>query len=121
MFKPADYIAAENTDIPDDISTITGPLLEKYPATTAEQIMSSGALKYDDLRIGQRGACLNQNLFGKCSNPKCTYIHGVARPTAERAKEVAAKLGPAVASFMTSRAERSNNKRKRRPGGAASV
>jgi hypothetical protein len=65
--------------------------------------MSSGALKYDDLRVGQRGACLNQNLLGRCSNPKCTYIHGVARPTAERAKEVAAKLGPAVTSLMTAR------------------
>jgi hypothetical protein len=121
MFRPAEYIAAENTDIPDDISSITGPLLDKFPKTTAEQIMSSGALKYDDLRVGQRGACLNQNLLGRCSNPKCTYIHGIARPTAERAKEVAAKLGPAVTSLMTARAGRNNNKRKRRPGGAASV
>jgi hypothetical protein len=64
MFRPANYIAAENTDIPGDISSITGPLLDKFPAMTAEQIMSLGALKYDDLRVGQRGACLIQNLLG---------------------------------------------------------
>jgi hypothetical protein len=46
MFRPAEYIAAENTDISDDISTVTGPLLEKHPSATAEQIMSHGALKY---------------------------------------------------------------------------
>jgi hypothetical protein len=120
IFRPAEYIAAENTHIPDDISTITGPLLEKYPAATAEQIMSHGALKYDDLRVGQRGACLNQNLLGRCSNPKCTYIHDAAMPTTQRAKEVAAKLRPAVASFMTAKAAgRAGAKRKRRPGAAS--
>jgi hypothetical protein len=45
LFRPAKYIAAKNTDIPDDISTITGPLLDKYPSVTAEKIMSLGALK----------------------------------------------------------------------------
>jgi hypothetical protein len=83
--------------------------------------MSFGALKYEDLRVGQRGACLNQNLLGKCTNQKCSYIHGPTRPTAQRAKEVAAKLGPAVASLMTARADKNGAKRKRRPGTAASV
>jgi hypothetical protein len=30
MFRPADFIAAENMDIPDDISTLTGSLLDKF-------------------------------------------------------------------------------------------
>jgi hypothetical protein len=121
MFRPADFIAAENLEIPDDISTLTGSLLDKYPSVTAEQIMSFGALKYDDLRVGQRGACLNQNLLGRCSNPKCTYIHASAKPTVQRAKEVAAKLGPAIDGFMKSKESRTGAKRKRRPGPAASV
>jgi hypothetical protein len=83
-------------EIPDDISSIKGPVLDKHSSATAKQIMSFGALKYDDLWVSQRGACLNQNLLGKCNNLKCTYIHGVALPTAQSAKEVAAKLGPAV-------------------------
>jgi hypothetical protein len=46
---------------------------------------------------------MNQNLLRKCSNPKCMYIHGAARLMAQRAKEVMAKLGPAVESFMSTR------------------
>jgi hypothetical protein len=121
MFRPADFIAAENLHIPDDISTITGSLLDKHPSVTAEQIMSFGALKYDDLRVGQRGACLNQNLLGRCDSPACIYIHEVAKPTTQRAKEVAAKLAPAIASFMKAQASRAGAKRKRRPGTAASI
>ena len=121
IFRPAEFIAGENLHIPDDISTITGPLLDKHPSVTAEQIMSFGALKYDDLRVGQRGACLNQNLLGRCDNPACTYIHEVAKPATQRAKEVAAKLAPAIASFMKARASRAGAKRKRRPGTAASI
>jgi hypothetical protein len=50
MIWPANFIAAENTDIPDDISTLTGSLLDKHPTMTAEKIMRSfGALKYDNL------------------------------------------------------------------------
>jgi hypothetical protein len=121
MFRPANFIAAENLHIPDDISTVTGPLLDKHPSVTAEQIMSFGALKYDNLRVGQRGACLNQNLLGRCDSPACTYIHKAAKPTAQRAKEVAAKLGPVIAGFMKARASRTGAKRKRRPGTAASI
>ena len=125
LFRPAEYIAAENLEIPDDISVITGPLMDKYPTATADQIMSHGALKYEDLRVGQRGACLNQNLLGRCNNPKCTYIHGVAKPTAQRTKEVATKLGPAVQSFMTAKAAKSaaggGRKRSRNSGTAAST
>ncbi len=124
MFRPAEYIATKNLEIPDDISVITGPMSEKYPSAMAEQIMSHGVLKYEELRIGQRGACLNQNLLGNCNNSKCTYIHGVAKPTAQRTKEVATKLGPAVQSFMTAQAAKSaaggGRNRNRNTGTAAS-
>jgi hypothetical protein len=121
MFRLADFIASKNMDIPDNISTLTGSLLHKYPSVTAKQIMSSGTLKYDNLRVGQRGACLNQNLLGRCSNPKCMYIHASTKPMVQRAKEVAAKLGPAINGFMKSKESRTGAKRKRRPGPAASV
>jgi hypothetical protein len=94
LFQPAEYIVAKTTDIPNDISTIMEPLLDKHPSVTAEQIMSFGALKYEDLCAGQRSACLNQSLLGKCNNQKCSYIHDPTRPTAQQAKEVAAKLAP---------------------------
>jgi hypothetical protein len=99
----------ENLHILDDISTVTGTLLDKHPSVTPEQIMSFGSLKYEDLRAGQHGACLNQNLLGQCDNSSCTYIHEAAKPTVQRAKEAkeaAAKLGPSIEGFMKARAGR---------------
>jgi hypothetical protein len=114
LFKPADFVSPKNTSVPDDISAITMPLVQKHPQITANTLMSHGSLTFEDIRVGNKGACLNYNLLGICSDPKCSYRHSRAKPTPERIKAVVDILRPAVQSYLTSGglAER---KRKRGP------
>jgi hypothetical protein len=88
MFRPADWVVPKNDSIADDISAITSPLLEKFPHATMHEIMSHGSLKYDDVRVGNKGACLNYNMLGVCNDKACTYRHSKANPTEERIKAV---------------------------------
>jgi hypothetical protein len=114
LFKPADFVSPKNTSVPDDISAITMPLVQQHPQITANTLMSHGSLTFEDIRVGNKGACLNYNLLGICSDPKCSYRHSRAKPTPERIKAVVDILRPAVQSYLTSGglAER---KRKRGP------
>jgi hypothetical protein len=113
LFRPAEYISHKNSSISDDISAITTPLVEKFPYATTEALMAHGDLRYDDIRIGNKGACLNYNLFGVCKDKTCSYCHTAkAKPTAERIKAVADKLKPAIQSFMAAGAPSSQRKRK---------
>jgi hypothetical protein len=74
--------------------------------------MAHGDLRYDDIRIGNKGACLNYNLFGVCKDKACSYRHARAKPSADRIKTVADKLKPAVQSFMAAGAPLSRGKGK---------
>jgi hypothetical protein len=100
LFRPAQWIMPKNANVADDISAVTMPLLEKFPNATAQELMAHGELRYDDIRVGNKGACLNYNLFGVCKDKACSYRHSKAKPTQERAKSVASKLQPAIQSFM---------------------
>jgi hypothetical protein len=111
MFRPADWVVPKNDSIADDISAITSPLLEKFPHATMHEIMSHGSLKYDDVRVGNKGACLNYNMLGVCNDKACTYRHSKANPTEERIKAVATKLGPAIQGFISD-GGRPNKKRR---------
>jgi hypothetical protein len=113
MFRPAEYVSHKNSSIADDISAITTPLVDKFPNATTEALMAHGDLRYDDIRIGNKGACLNYNLFGVCNDKACSYRHARAQPTADRIKVVAGKLKPAIQSFMAAGAPASQRKRKR--------
>jgi hypothetical protein len=75
------------------------------------EIMSHGSLKYDDVRVGNKGACLNYNMLGVCNDKACTYRHSKANPTLERIKAVATKLGPAIQGFLSD-GGRPNKKRR---------
>jgi hypothetical protein len=112
LFRPAEYVSHKNSSISDDISAITTPLAGKFPHATTEAMMAHGDLRYDAIRIGNKGACLNYNLFGVCKNKTCSYRHSKAKPTAERIKAVADKLKPAIQSFMATGAPSSQRKRK---------
>jgi hypothetical protein len=101
MFRPADWVVPQNASIPDDVSAITLPLLDTFPKATMNDIMSHGSLKYEDIRVGNKGACLNFNLLGVCNNKSCTYQHSKANPTDERVKAVTKKLGPAIQGFIS--------------------
>jgi hypothetical protein len=115
LFRPTKYVSHKNSSIADDISAITTPLVETFPHATTEALMTHGDLQYDDIRIGNKGACLNYNLFGVCKDKACSYRHAKAKPTTERIKAVAAKLKPAIQSFMAAGAPSSQRKRKHPP------
>jgi hypothetical protein len=73
LFRPAQYVTQKNANVADDISAVTMPLLEKFPNATAQELMAHGDLQYEDIRVGNKGACLNYNLLGVCSDQTCTY------------------------------------------------
>jgi hypothetical protein len=114
MFKPADWVAQTNPSIPDDISALTMPLMKKFPKATADALMAHADLRYDDIRVGNKGACLNFNLLGACTDKNCTYRHSRANPTAERAKFVADKLKPAIETFIAAGAPTGPNRKRKR-------
>jgi hypothetical protein len=101
LFRPADYVPHQNTEVPDDISVLTNPLMAKFPKATAEALMSHVNLRYEDIRVGNKGACLNFNLLGICNDPNCSYRHIKApHPTDEIIKLVKNKLAPAISSYI---------------------
>jgi hypothetical protein len=114
MFREAPHVPQVNKDIPDEISTLTMPLLERFPKATMASLMAHSDLKYDDIRVGNKGACLNLNLLGICSDSGCQYRHSKSNPTAERVTAVSEKLAPAIAKYMTDGGP--SGKRKRGPG-----
>jgi hypothetical protein len=73
LFRPAKYVSHKNSSIADNISAITTPLVEKFSHATTEALMAHGDLRYDDIRIGNKGACLNYNLCGVCNDKACSY------------------------------------------------
>jgi hypothetical protein len=115
MFKPADWVAPKNPSVSDDISVLTMPLMQKFPKATADALMAHADLRYDDIRIGNKGACLNFNLLGACADKNCTYRHSQAKPTAERARSVADRLKPAIESFIAAGAPTGPNRKRKRP------
>jgi hypothetical protein len=114
LFRPADWVSPTNPSVADDISAVTMPLLGKFPNATAEALMAHGDLRYDDIRVGNKGACLNFNLLGICKDRNCSYRHAKAKPTAERIKVVTEKLKPAISSFMAAGAPSSPHIKKRK-------
>ena len=90
------------------------PMLQKFPNATTEALMAHGDLRYDDIRIGNKGACLNYNLLGVCKDRSCSYRHSRAQPTPERVKTVVEKLTPAVKQFMDAGAPTNPNRAKRK-------
>jgi hypothetical protein len=105
---------SKNPGVADNISTITMPMLQKFPNATAEALMAHGDLQYDDICIGNKGACLNYNLLGICKDRTCSYRHSKAQPTLERIKTVTEKLKPFVRQFMTAGAPANPNRVKRK-------
>jgi hypothetical protein len=98
-------------DVPDEISTITMPLVERFPKMTMASLMAHLDLKYDNIRIGNKGGCLNLNLLGSCSDAGCQYRHSKSNPSTERVKAVSQKLGPAIKKYMTDGGSTSKRKR----------
>jgi hypothetical protein len=119
LFRPAEWVMPKNSSVSDDISVITGPLMSQFPNATADALMAHTDLRYDDIRVGNKGACLNYNLLGMCADRNCTYRHTKAKPTDERTRSVADKLKPAIAAFIAAGAPAGPNsratKRKRIP------
>jgi hypothetical protein len=114
LFKPAHFVAAKNTSVPDDISAITMPLVQKYPKIRANALMSHSLLTHEGICVGNKGVCLNYNLLGLCSDPKCNYRHARAKPTPDRIKSGVNILRPAAQSYLTSGGQ-ADKKRKHPP------
>jgi hypothetical protein len=93
------------------------PMLQKFPNATAEVLMAHGDLRYEDIRIGNKGACLNYNLLAICKDRTCSYRHSKAQSTPERIKAVTYKLKFAVQQFMTAGAPSNPNRTKRKRTG----
>jgi hypothetical protein len=92
MFRPADYVAYQNKELLDNISVLTNALMTKFPKVRTDPLMTHSSLKYEDIRVSNKGGCLNFNLMGICSDSKCTYRHTHARPSKDRIKAVKNKL-----------------------------
>jgi hypothetical protein len=116
MFRPADYVLHQNNEVPDDISLLTNPLMTQFPKVTTDALMTHSSLKYEDIRVGNKGACLNFNLLGICSDSNCTYRHTQARPTEDRIKAVRDKLEPTIQAYISEGG--SAAKKRKRPGTA---
>ena len=100
MFKTSEFVTHRNTDIHDDISGIADPLMTKFPKTTAESITNHAKLRYDEIRVGNKGSCLNYNLILICHNANCYYQHTNATTTPERIKVVKENLHPTISSYI---------------------
>ena len=48
---PANYIPYFNTEVPDDISMLTNPLMAKFPKAETQSLISHSNLKYEDIRV----------------------------------------------------------------------
>jgi hypothetical protein len=97
--KPA-FVPMTNDSVPDNISAITGPFMEKFPDATVGDLLWAGA-KFEDLRMRKRGNCMNYNLLGICTDPSCRYQHNKANPAADKAKLIAGKLKPVVDDMLS--------------------
>jgi hypothetical protein len=116
MFRSADYVPHQNNEVPDDISLLTNPLITKLPKVTTDALLTHFSLKYEDIQVGNKGACLNFNLLGICSDSNCTYRHNQARPTEDRIKAVRDKLEPAIPAYILEGGPAA--KKRKRPGTA---
>ena len=114
LFRPADYVPHRNAEVPDDISLLTSPLMDKFPKTTAEALMSHSSLRYEDIRAGNKGAYLNFNLLGICNDPSCSFRHTHENPTDDRIKAVRSKLEPAIQAYIVDGGR--TPKKRKRPG-----
>ena len=73
LFKPEYFVLHRNTYIHDDISGIIDPWMTESPNTTAEAIMDHANLQYDEIRVVNKGVCLNYNLLGICNDANCSH------------------------------------------------
>ena len=74
--------------------------MAEFLQTTSEALMNHANLRVDEIRVGNKGACLNYNLLDICNEANCSYRHTKANTTAERIKAVKAKLEPAITSYV---------------------
>jgi len=90
------------------------PLVDKYPLTTMNEIMASvhPMLKYELVRPGKRGECINFTILGGCYNAKCTYRHLPAHATEKRTTEILDSLAPCISAYM-GKADRKKRPRSR--------
>ena len=88
MFKPKDYVPHWNTKVPYDISVITDPLMNFFPKESADSLMSHSISSYEDIRVDNKGACLNFNSLGLCGDTHCYYRYTKANLTRKRIKSV---------------------------------
>ena len=63
--------------------------------------MSHANLRYAAIRVGNKGACLNFNLLGICSDTNCSYRNTKANASSKRIKEVKIKLELAIDAYAT--------------------
>ena len=62
--------------------------------------MNYSNLWYDEIRVGNKGECLNYNLLGVWNDANCSYQHTKANPAAESIKVVKAKIETSIASYV---------------------
>ena len=59
IFIQAKYIPYKSTEVPDDISVLTDPLMTKFLKVAVQALMIHANLEYEDIRVVNNGACLN--------------------------------------------------------------
>ena len=67
MFNPGEFVTHINTEIHEDTSGITDPLMTEFPKKTEKDLMNHANLQYNERSMVIKGACLNYNILGICN------------------------------------------------------
>lgn len=111
-YEPPRYEGS--SDVPIDqrvFSRVPGPIRAalagartKYPAIRIAAIMAASTppIKYNAIKVGPNGACLDMLCFGLCQDPGCTYKHPLTRISIDpaRASAAASKLKAGYAAYV---------------------
>jgi hypothetical protein len=88
--------------VPPSIKTILRGARSKYPTLTVAELMAAHdpPLKYDQVKLGPSGSCLDFLVFGLCKNALCSYKHAAtASIQTVRAETVAPRLAEAYTAY----------------------
>lgn len=77
----------------------TKSFVTAHPEATFQEMMRLASLKYKTAKLGASGSCLDYGIFGRCTNPSCTYKHAPQVISAERVKEMLPIISQAMLAY----------------------
>ena len=92
ILKLTDYVPHQNTEVPDDISILTDPLIENFTNAMSGSPIGHTDLRYADITREKKVASLNFNLLMIYSDPNCYCRHTKENPSENSFKIVKTKI-----------------------------